>query len=123
VIKATRWGPDTCDCIVEYEWDTDVAEANRVHTFKSVINTGPEHAALVGSTLYDEVVSENRRKNLTQGIAEAIDVNLTREVHQWAFDANRVLEISFLINVPPPVKQQIQDACDLQFGPGKVRIL
>lgn len=120
MIKTTTWSPDTCDCIVEYEWDTGV---NRVHTFKSVINTGLEHAALTGATLYEEVVSENRRKNVTQGIAQAIDVNLTAGIYQWAFDANRVLEVSFLVNVPSAVKEQIQAACDLQFGPAKVVIL
>jgi len=123
MIKTTRWRPDTCDCVIEYEWDTDVASEDRVHTFKAAPNIGAEHAALSGVALYDAVQSENRRKNVAQGIVQAIDVNLTYEVYQWAFDTNRVLEVSFLINVPNPIKQQIQDTCDLQFGPNKVIIL
>ncbi len=123
MIKTTQWRPDTCDCTIEYEWDTGAAAIGRVHTFKSAISIGPEHAGLTGVALYTEVVSENRRKNMTQGIARAIDVSLTSEVYQWSFDANRVLEVSFLITIPGPVKQQIQDASDLQFGPNKVLIL
>jgi hypothetical protein len=106
-----------------YQYDTDDPRETRIHTYAATVNTGPEHAALTGAALYAEVLSECRRKGRAQEIAEAKDVDLTLEVYEWVFDANRVLEITFLTNVPPPLRQQIQDECDLQFGPGKALIL
>lgn len=117
--KTTRWRPDTCGCIVEYKWDTEVAPEARTHTYSRTIATCPEHAALAGNALYTEVVSENRRKNLVLGIAQGIDSAITDEGYKWSFDANRVLQASFS-GTTPVTRQQIQDACDLQFGPNRV---
>lgn len=36
MIKVTRFQPSTCNCIVHYEWDTDVNEDARVHTVTEV---------------------------------------------------------------------------------------
>lgn len=27
--QVTRWRPDTCGCVVDFEWDSDVPEADR----------------------------------------------------------------------------------------------
>ena len=123
-IKTQRWGPDTCGCIFEETWDTDVAPVNRVHTFVNRVKDDPAHAALTGLEAYNTVRDENRRKNITFKIALGIEAALKTLNYTWLFDANRVLEVQFVdINIPPPIKTFIQDACDLQFGPNKVRIL
>ncbi len=122
MIKTTTWGPDTCGCVVEYEWRADVPAELREHRLTLVVRTCPEHPGLTGLFLYSAIADENRRKNTTQGIAQAINPNLTPQVYQWAFDANRVLEVSWL-TTEPVAKRQIQDQCDLQFGPGKVAVL
>lgn len=123
MIKTTRWGPDTCGCVVDYEWSTETPPETREHRLTSVVRACPEHPGLTGAFLYSAIVGENRRKNTTQGIAQAINPNLTSQVYQWAFDANRVLEVSWLTTVTGAAKQQIQQQCDLQFGPGKVAVL
>lgn len=40
----TRWRPDTCGCVIEYEWDSDDAEETRVHT-PVKIDACPDHPA------------------------------------------------------------------------------
>lgn len=30
-IKVTTWHPDTCECVLQYEWDTEHSEDQRVH--------------------------------------------------------------------------------------------
>jgi hypothetical protein len=107
---------------VDYEWSTETPPETREHRLTSVIRTCAEHPGLTGAFLYSAIADENRRKNTTQGIAQAINPNLTPQVYQWAFDANRVLEVSWL-TTEPVAKRQIQDQCDLQFGPGLVAVL
>ena len=123
-IKTTTWGPDTCSCRVTFQWDDEVPSDLRIHTQIAVESKGPEHAAIVDGSLYQTLLGENRRKNLTFGIARA---ELARpdndpvQWYSWSFTPGRVLEVSFIsIVVSNAVKQRIQNACDLQFGPGTV---
>lgn len=37
--RTTRWEPDTCDCVVEYDWDDAVSQDTRVHLFRGVNHT------------------------------------------------------------------------------------
>lgn len=123
MIKTTFWSPDTCGCIVSFIYRTDVPAEVREHRLKDVVRICPEHPGLTGLFLYSAITDENRRKNTAQGIARALDPNLRAKVFQWAFDANRVLEISFLVVVTPVTKQQLQQEYDIQFGPGRVVVL
>lgn len=69
--KTTTWRPDTCDCELFYEWDTDHPEDVRVHT---PVETHPhghgtrrckKHAHLADvNSLHDNVLAENRAKNV-----------------------------------------------------------
>jgi hypothetical protein len=64
MITTTRWSPDTCDCVLEYEWDTDSPEDTRVHTFKNIERKCDSHAGLnQDHAHYDHVVKENQTKN------------------------------------------------------------
>ncbi len=40
----TRWRPDTCGCVIEYEWDDAEAEEARQHVPKK-IDACPDHPA------------------------------------------------------------------------------
>lgn len=51
---ATRWRPDTCDCVVQYEGDAVFVVADYVC---------PKHAGLDGQALLDKLLAHNRRKN------------------------------------------------------------
>jgi len=65
----TTWGPDTCGCIVEYSWDRDSDESNRVHTFHGHSKRCADHEHLWDQEVYDCVLEENQRKNITLGHA------------------------------------------------------
>ncbi len=123
-LKTNRWSFDTCGCVVRYSWETTDAPSDRVHAFTDVEITCVEHSDKVGIVLYNAAVDENQRKNITQGVAQGIQANLTRDVYVWSFDASRVLLVSFddSVSVNNPTKASIQSACDLQFGPNKVRV-
>lgn len=64
VIKTTRWSPDTCNCVVEYTWDTDDPPTGRNHNFKNIVKVCPAHESLPnGLAMYDAIRDENPRKN------------------------------------------------------------
>ena len=95
-IKITRWFPDTCSCALEYSWDPDTTEDERVHTPHKVIDTCPHHdhlrADLHGH--HAAVQGENSHKNLA--IAHALE-HLPDEHKQeplWSFNDKRELELT-----------------------------
>lgn len=107
----TRWSPDTCDCVLEYEWDDVVPESERTHTPTSVVNTCSAHTSLSGvAGKYNQVLSENQTKNkaideIIQNFPEVrkevTDKDGTRfelkdEIEcKWSFDENRKLGLDF----------------------------
>lgn len=126
-IHYTTWSPDTCGCSVTYQWDDTVDPSVRTHTFYRQDRKCPIHAAVQdGDSLLQLVWDENRRKNLTASLATALG-NLPSEGQlpwfSWSFNANRALEVTINTTITAQKKTQIQNACDLQFGPGKVVIL
>lgn len=111
MIKVTSWRPDTCECEIEYQWDTNDPQDTRTHTLKSIISC-TIHRAIVGSqNQYSEVIRENQDKNKTLAlIAESVSrlsnsviddmgiqrgFQLKREyIDAWSFDVNRNLVIA-----------------------------
>lgn len=126
-IHYTTWGPDTCGCSLVYSWDDSVDPSVRVHTFSEVKVRCDQHSSIMdGAILLQTGWDENRRKNITGGLCIALG-NLPPEgINQWfswRFTDGRVLEVTLNIQISANKKQQIQNACDTQFGPGKVVIL
>lgn len=121
--KITRWSPDTCGCVLEYEWDTE--EEPRKHTFSKLINRCSVHAlSPTDKDCYDTVLEENQRKNKAFGIAEAIIPGLQSGNYHWAFDAGRNLEVDFIdVSLNIAQKNQITQECDTEFGSGKVKVM
>ncbi len=60
-----RWSPDTCGCKFEYQWDEELAVRDRVSVWKENLRTCPDHMGLTDANLYDVVLGENQRKNIT----------------------------------------------------------
>jgi len=139
-INITRWSPDTCQCVIEYDWDSTLTEDQRVHTLKT-ISKCPIHAALSNTTAYTTVLDENPRKNMSHqfvldnGPTLLYDiVNGTRQLKpnislQFTFSGiapNRVLTIAFndsngnVLNTQQ--KNAIQTLLNNRFGVGKVVI-
>lgn len=63
-MSITRWKPDTCNCVIEYEWDASLPVEQRVHT---AVKTTPcqFHLGTV-EEVYTKVKDENVKKNLTR---------------------------------------------------------
>lgn len=121
--KTTRWSPDTCGCIVEYDWDDAVSQEQRSHLFRGTVNACLVHAALAGEAHYNTVAVENRTKNrathrtgqavrlinpalieqmylvfppggiLTPSETEDYKDSLASRLVEFAYGANRVLEL------------------------------
>lgn len=59
----TRWSPDTCECVIEYEWDTEESEDTRIHSPKKIVKACSVHAGNNVHLLHAKVSVENTGKN------------------------------------------------------------
>ena len=139
VITITRWGPDTCGCVMDYSWDTASSPDTRVHTFSRVEKKCPEHTQLTDSLAYDACLDENKRKNILRGeLVKRTDIAedkvrdgedtfkdfKTGIIYDWRFDVDRKLEVRILgTDLPVNDKNSIQATADALFGVDKVVIL
>lgn len=122
--RITRWSPDTCGCILEYEWDDAQDENTRTHSFKRIIKTCPEHAVLAGKPHYDQVLSENTRKNIGLNIIQKNHPEVTDDNYLWWFDKGRILQVSLVgITLGTAKGEKLQSDFDKQFGKDKVRLV
>jgi hypothetical protein len=119
--KLTTWSPDTCGCRIEYQWDDEIDATSRTHTFTQTFKTCPAHLSLRGVDLYDALVDENTRKNITLTVAQGVKVDIVVEDYSFSFDAGRELLARFA-GITDQQRTDIHDACELQFGPGKVTV-
>jgi len=128
-MNITKWSPDTCTCIINYEWDPATSLADRIHTYTTTDKTCPTHANLVGQSLYDTLVNENQLKNSIEAallgwddLAEdkqKPDGSTVRNfkigvIYDWRFtglDDARHLEIQILgITITPLIEGRITTA-------------
>lgn len=58
-----RWRPDTCGCVIEFEFDADLPDDQRVHVGKKVVSACATHLAESPVTHHGKVLDENRKKN------------------------------------------------------------
>lgn len=129
-IRRFPWGPDTCatawdadwdPCEIVFEYDDSLPLIDVVITVAQVNRLCPIHAALAGPDAGNQVWAENRIKNDVMGLLEAERADVTPPDYEWSYDDARVLQASFPgVALSIAAKQLLQDACDLQFGPGKV---
>lgn len=49
-IVTRRWTPDTCQCQLSYQYDTGLADADKVFTLGAFARACPEHSSLSGVT-------------------------------------------------------------------------
>lgn len=127
-VRTTRWSPDTCGCILEYEWDDAAPQDQRVHSYKNTVKSCPEHGALAGAPLYTTVVAENTVKNrvvpTALSLLTAFNEEKLNEIFQWWFDAQRVLNVTFVgLSLTNQQKNQLQDFFNQALGAGKVKLV
>lgn len=140
-IQTTRYSPDTCDCVIDYNWDDSLPLANRVHTLSTFIKVCSAHQSLGNDTArWNAVFDENPRKN--QGLQHILDNSPTNALYDIAANGqrqlkpalglvvsfsgtapDRVLTLSFTgITLTQTQKNTIQSALNTRFGAGKVLI-
>ena len=95
-IRTTTWRPDTCGCVIEYDWDDAVPAAARVHSFRSCGRCAIHQAlAPTDAAAYALVEAENKDKNRAVAAAIAAVPRLAGRHDEvaWAFDGARALDI------------------------------
>ncbi len=129
-INVTRWSPDTCACVVEYAWDSEVLDKDRVHTLFKIVSKCEAHKSLSDEDVWRAVVDENPRKNKTLGLIKENHPELVDEKTKifnsgavsWLFDDKRILEIS-IPSLDVAQKNSLKGLLDSQSGIGRVRIV
>lgn len=91
--KITTWKPDTCECVLRLEWDTEQPAETRVHSAAG--GTPCAAHAAVGDVVAvaDAVKAENRGKNqsLAALLAHAPDLKPEDVAFRFAADRSLVL--------------------------------
>ena len=124
--QVTCWSPDTCSCILEYEWDDALEGDARTHSFKKAIQLCEHHKALAAGNAYNAVLSENTRKNQAFGLAKKVKPNLEPSSYTWSFEgtgADRKFKVGFLGKLQPEEVASLQAQCNTKFGTGKVEVI
>ena len=148
VKHTTRWSPDTCSCVIEYEWDDAEQTENKTLTLSNYVNRCSIHSTLQNdSDRYTTVQDENKRKNITHGLIlenapssvfdELIDLDKDNNIvtyrvfkqnvtfsYSWSGTApDRILNISISgVNLTNPQKNAIRNVLNNRFGINKVVI-
>lgn len=139
-IKTTRFSPDTCSCVIEYQWDDTLSETERTHTLSNYVNRCPDHSSLsTDQDRWNAVFDENPRKNIARqlcldnGPTALFDIidgsrqlkgNITFNFSWSGTAPNRVLTISFTgVNLTNQQKNTIQNILNNRFGTGRVLIV
>ena len=132
MLQVTRWSPDTCGCILEYEWDDTLDENARTHSFKKAVKLCEHHKALGANKAYEQVMSENTRKNQVWGFIEDMKSKAGEKDsiptvaigdYTWSFDKDRKLKVGFLGKLKAGEKSSLQSLCDNEFGVNKIEVI
>lgn len=123
-MQTTRWSPDTCDCVIVYEWDRDLDPSMRTHNVKRIDRACESHKSLTPQDIWNYVMNENVRKN---DAIDAMKSYLKIDSEQsspftWRFEGpgdHRILHIS-LPTLEAPQKVTAQQTLDDLVGLGLV---
>jgi hypothetical protein len=136
-LRTTQWSPDTCNCVIQYSWEDSLPPDQRTHTLATVVSRCSAHAGFSGQAHFDQVTTENTRKNRVHGAILANIPALTQTITNpdgttsvslkngvtlnWSFDTNRHLMVT-LSGATAAQKAQLQTLADSAFGAGAVTI-
>lgn len=109
-----QWRPDTCGCVLEYEFDADAPEDTRVHTPTACLNACAAHPdASDIAAHHASVLAENVKKNTAINEVKSQLSEADAKAVAWSFDEARNLTIT----VP-----QGTDATKLTVSDGTVKV-
>lgn len=92
--RITQWRPDTCSCIIDYEWDDLEPQETRQHIISAVHQKCEAHADLDPGEVFSVVTDENQMKNRTfAAICEVMGKRSEEMLEEttFSFDAERKL--------------------------------
>lgn len=115
----TRWRPDTCTCVVDYEWDdADPSPAQEHRLVRATICAA--HIAVASSELLAVLQAESRRRSMVlEHCRESqLPEPATRFEGQWPY---RHLRLS-APDWPDADRLYLMQMCDNTYGPGTVSV-
>jgi hypothetical protein len=87
----TRWQPDTCECIIDYEWDDTIHPIT--YTQKQIVKQCSLHSSIKTESILDTIIIENAKKNKV--INKIMEENPeVIEQTTWKYQKDGVLEIT-----------------------------
>lgn len=124
-IHTTRWRPDTCECVIEYQWNDQ--DDPIVHTVSNVINCA-YHSGTI-SEIFAAVTLENQEKNIALNyiaqelpafaIVDGSNVSPNLELISFTYDQSRVLLIT-AVGMSAQEKSDMKTGIEAIIGTGKV---
>ena len=94
-IQTTVWSPDTCGCVIEYEWDDSIPQEARAHTVSKIVKSCPVHSQSISKEKnYGDVLKENQDKNKAIGIIMERKPSVKVEDISFRYDSDRTLRLS-----------------------------
>ena len=125
MLQVTRWSPDTCGCVLEYEWDDAVPADARTHTATSVVTRCAEHSKmkLQSSDHFAQVLEENTGKNMAFEVVKSKVASLDVADFKYSFDKDRklVVDVDHLA-VSAAEKLTLTAELNSKLGSGKASI-
>lgn len=112
MIQTTTWYPDTCDCIIQYQWDDKIVEDKRTHNVYNILSTCKFHQGKPDQ-VFSTVLAENQVKNKAVGIVADQIQDIKTEDISFEFDDSRKLTLSVAVDIDPDLQKQIQSNLDI----------
>lgn len=90
-MHSCEWRPDTCECVIEYEWDADLPQNEQTFSVKKVISKCKAHdKTATDADHYTTVVDDNKMKNKgVKAILDALGDAVKVEHIHWEVDDKR----------------------------------
>ena len=112
----TRWSPDTCGCVIVYEWDDEIPVDQIVTTFKRAESVCEAHKN-APEDKFVVVLEENQRKNNVFSESKKINPDLKPDDFNYRFDENRKLIVS-----ATGIEKSHESALEAKVGGDKVDV-
>lgn len=111
MIQTTTWYPDTCDCVIQYEWDSNVPEDKRSHKVSNILSACKCHSG-EPADIFTSVLDENQLKNKVISRVLELNPDVKIDMISHEFDDARNLIISVAADISPDTEKRVQ--ADLQ---------
>ncbi len=124
----TVWTSNTCGCRIRFFDGSEKVVMDWAETKR----TCSDHSLLTGQRLYEAALADNRCVQFVKDLADTmfpqmkitsadLDDGAPEIPRSWVFNTQRQLTVTYP-TLTRLEKAELQDACDMQFGLGRVSI-